>query len=161
MNFKDLSIEEKKQINELLTKYADSIGGINFFLQLLDDIKKEATFPLLNKSNVYHFSKGKVSWSKAIYKDTKLLLHNYLKNMDKDEKYLSTVKPKEKKNIDNMMRTLKPVEIKVKSKNNSDEGFSFNLIDITDEKNVKVSLSYKIIFFYGKDFAKQALSFKA
>ena len=161
MNFKDLSIEEKKEINELLTKYADSIGGVNFFLQLIDDIKKETIFPLLNKSNIFHFSKGKVSWSKGIYKDTKFLLHNYLKSMEKDEKYLSTIKPKEKKNIENMMRTLKPVEIKVRSKNNADEGFNFNIIDITDGQNAKVSLSYKIIFFYGKDFAKQALSFKA
>ena len=161
MNFKDLSIEEKTQINELLTKYANSIGGVNFFLQLLDDIKKETSFPLFNKSNVYHFSKGKVSWNKSIYKDTKLLLHNYLKNIEKDAKYLETVKPKEKKNINNMMRTLKPVEVKVKSKNNADEGFSFSIIDFSDEKDIKVSLSYKIIFFYNKDFAKQALSFKA
>ncbi|MGA1932590.1 hypothetical protein ACH5BF_07685 [Arcobacter sp. YIC-464] len=161
MNFKDLSLEEKKEINQLLLTYANSIGGVNFFLQLLDDIKKETNFPLLNKSNIYHFSKGKVSWNKSIYKDTKLLLHNYLKNMEKDEKYLSTVKPKEKKNIDNMMRTLKPVEVKVRSKNNSDEGFSFSIIDFTDEQNIKVSLPYKIIFFYNKDFAKQALNFKA
>jgi hypothetical protein len=58
----------------------------------------------------------------------------------------------------NMMRTLKPVFIKVTPKKEEElTGFSFSILDTSVEKKTKVSMIYKIIFFYNIDFARDIL----
>ena len=60
----------------------------------------------------------------------------------------------------NMMRALKPIEITVESKDKeSGDGFSFLILDTSTEKKTKVSVMFKIIFFYNLDFAKRALNY--
>ena len=162
MNFKHLEIEQKEQLHKELTSYAQSLGGTNFFLQLIEDIKKEKPSPLLNKTSIYHYSKGKMTWNKAIYKDTLELLHSTIRLEEKDENFFESLKPRVQKTTKNMMRALKPVTIEVQPKSALEgEGFSLNIIDSSDEENIKISLIYKIIFFYNVDFAKQALTYTA
>lgn len=160
MNFKHLDSQTKEQLHNELSTYAKSIGGTNFFLQLIEDIKKEKPHPLLNKTSIYHYSKGKINWNKSIYKDTLELLSNTIRLEEKDEKFFDTLKPKVQKTTKNMMRALKPVVIEIKPKGDIEgEGFSLNIIDSSDEDDIKISLIYKIIFFYNIDFAKQALAY--
>ena len=60
----------------------------------------------------------------------------------------------------NMMRTLKPVSIKVTPKKEEELlGFTFSILDTSIEKKTKVSMIYKIIFFYHIDFAKDILTY--
>jgi hypothetical protein len=61
----------------------------------------------------------------------------------------------------NMMRTLKPISIKVTPKKEEDLlGFTFSILDTSVEKKTKVSMIYKIIFFYHVDFARDILTYK-
>lgn len=162
MNFKKLDLETKKELHTELSKYANSLGGVNFFLQLIEDIKNEKNPPLLNKTSIYHYSKGKITWSKSIYKDTLTLLNDTIRLESKDKDFMNSLKPKAKKNVINMMKALKPVEIKIQPKELTlGDGFNLSIIDSSNEDSIKISILYKIIFFYNIDFAKQALTYKA
>ncbi|AXX93182.1 hypothetical protein CPU12_05445 [Malaciobacter molluscorum LMG 25693] len=161
MKFKDLDEQTKEYLNTTLIDFANSLGGINFFLQLIEDIKKEKENPLLNKSSAYPYSKGRISWNKKIYKDTLVLLYETMKLEEKDSDFLQTLKPKAKKNTINMMKTLKPVLIDIKPKNELEgQGFSLNIIDSRNEEDIKISLLFKIVFFYNISFAKEVISYK-
>ena len=63
MNFNELDAKTKKQLHEEVTQFAETIGGINVFLQMIEDIKKEKPHALLNKSCVFHFAKAKLNWN--------------------------------------------------------------------------------------------------
>jgi len=161
MNFNHLDSKMKQKLHDEVTSNANNLGGKNFFLQLIEDIKKEKTHPLLNKSSKYHFSKGQIIWNKSIYKDTLVLLHDTIRAVEKDENFFSELKPKLQKTTTNMMKALKPVSIEIAPKDLKDgEGFDLNIIDSSDENNIKISMMYRIVFFYNIDFAKQALNYK-
>jgi Mor family transcriptional regulator len=57
MNFNQLDEEQKKQLHNKAIELATNLGGVNFFLQMIEDIKKEKPHALLNKSCVFHFLK--------------------------------------------------------------------------------------------------------
>ncbi len=162
MNFNHLDSQTKKELHEEVLENANSLGGMNFFLQLIEDIKKAKGHPLLNKSNAFHYSKGKVSWNKAIYKDTLVLLHDTIKKSEQDENYFDELKPKHQKTTTNMMKALKPIYIQVAPKDsNEGEGFELNIIDASNPDDIKISMMYRIIFFYNTDFAKDAMTYKS
>lgn len=161
MNFNDLPQEQKEQLHKQLLSNAQSIGGVNFFLQMIEDIKEQKPHPLLNTTATYHYSKGTVSWGKNIYKDTLTALLHSIRYEEKKGDLLEGQPPKEFKTTMNMMKALKPVILTVKSKVNEElEGFSFPILDTTQPKKTQVSLMFKIIFFYNIDFAKKALNYK-
>lgn len=162
MNFNDLNNEEKQTLHNELTACATSIGGKNYFLQMIEDIKKEKPNILLNKSAAAHFTYGRISWTKSIYKDTLTLLYDAMKREEKTGDMLNGIEPKLYKNCMNMMKTLSSVNIIVKPKDDENgEGFELKMLDTTTPKKTKINLLFKIIFFYNIDFAKQVLSYKA
>lgn len=161
MKFKDLNEETKDYLYEKITTFSNSLGGINFFLQLIEDIKEQKSNPLLNKSAAFHYSKGKITWNKTIYKDTLVLLYETMKLEEKDKEFFQTLKPKAKKNTINMMKTLKPIKLEIRPKNKADgEGFNLSIIDTSNEDEIKISLLFKIIFFYNINFVKDILKYK-
>lgn len=160
MNFNDLNNEEKQQLHTELTSHANSVGGQNFFLQMIEDIKKEKPKPLLNKSAVLHYSQGKISWEKSIFKDTLTSLYDAMKREEKSGDMLDGINPKEYKVTMNMMRALKPIKLDVVPKIEGCEGFSMQILDATEPKKTKISLLFKIVFFYNVDFAKQVLNYE-
>jgi hypothetical protein len=160
MRFNDLELDAKKELNIKINEYAQSIGGINFFLQMIEDIRNEKPSALLNKTAIYHYTNGKITWAKSIYKDTLTLLFTAMRKEDKDGDLLNGLNPKAYKETMNMMRTLKPVTISVTAEN-STSGFTLDILDSSEAKKTKVDLMFKIIFFYNIEFAKDALTFKA
>ncbi len=160
MHFNDLTNEQKQKLHEELVANANSIGGKNFFLQMIENIKEEKPHPLLNVTATYHYPTGVLSWKKSIYKETLSSLFDAMRREEKDGDMLNGLKPKDYKNTMNMIRALKPVQITVKSKKEPElEGFSLYILDSSVPKKTKVSLMFKILFFYNVDFAKQVLNF--
>ena len=150
MQFNDLDEKQKNELSVVLNRHAQSLGSVNALLTLIEDLRKRDTIALVSKEKRSSFSVGSISWNKFIYKDTFDLLVNSIIKEDKNEE----LKPKEKKNILNMLKTVKPVVIKIKPKNQkTGEGFSFSILD----EDSKISLLFKIIFIYHMDFAKKAL----
>jgi hypothetical protein len=160
MRFNDLHLNAKKELNIQINEYANSIGGVNAFLQMIEDLRNEKPNALLNKTAIYHYTKGKIAWSKSIYKDTLTQLFNAMRKEDKDGDILNGLNPKVYKETMNMMRTLKPVTISIRNEDNS-SGFTVDILDSREAKKTKVDLMFKIIFFYNIEFAKDALTFKA
>lgn len=161
MIFNELPLDKKNQLHNEVLAYANSIGGINFFLQLIEDVKKEKINPLLNKTSIYNFSKGKMTWEKLIYKDTLTLLFNAMRKEEKDGDMIAGLNPKDYKLCMNMMRTLRPVKLYVNPRKEEDgEGFSFSILDTSEDKKTKVTVIFKMIFFYNTNFAKEVLSYE-
>jgi len=53
-----------------------------------------------------------------------------------------------------MMRTLKPIEITIC------DTLTFPILDVTEPKKTKISLLFKIIFFYNISFAREVLAYE-
>ncbi len=160
MNFNDLDLKTKKELHEEVTQLATDIGGANVFLQMIEDIKKEQPHALLNKSCVFHFSKAKLNWNKQIFKESLTQLFSAMRKEEREGDMLNGLESKDHKETMNMMRTLKPITIRVTPKKNEElRGFAFSILDTSVEKKTKVSMIYKIIFFYHIDFAKDILTY--
>ncbi len=160
MNFKDLSEEQQEQLHKELMENVQSVGGVNPFLQMIEDIRNSKPKALLNKTAIFHYKSGKISWGKSIFKDTLATLYTAMAKEEKDGDIIAGLPPKDYKATMNMMRTLKPVTVEVIPKDESCKGFSFSMLDATQEKKTKVDLMFKIIFFFSIDFAKQVLNYK-
>ena len=161
MNFNDLDLKTKKELHEEVTQLATDIGGANVFLQMIEDIKKEQPHALLNKSCVFHFSKAKLNWNKQIFKDSLTQLFSAMRKEEREGDMLNGLESKDYKETMNMMRTLKPITIRVTPKKNEElRGFAFSILDTSVEKKTKVSMIYKIIFFYHIEFAKDILAYE-
>ena len=162
MNFNQLDEEQKKQLHTQAMELATNLGGVNFFLQMIEDIKTEKPHALLNKSCVFHFSKGKLNWNKQLFKESINNLFSAMRKEEKDGDMLNYLAPKDYKETMNMMRTLKPLIITVTPKKvDEPKMFSFPILDTSVEKKTKVDLFYKMLFFYHIDFAKDALNYGA
>ena len=161
MNFNQLAEEQKQQLHNQAMELATNLGGVNFFLQMIEDIKAEKPHALLNKSCVFHFAKAKLNWNKQIFKDSLDQLFIAMRKEERDGDMLNGLNPKDYKETMNMMRTLKPILIKVTPKKEEELlGFTFPILDTSVEKKTKVSMIYKIIFFYHVDFARDILTYK-
>ena len=162
MNFNQLDEEQKQQLHKQTMELTENLGGGSFFLQMIEDIKKEKPHPLLNKSCVFHFSKGKLNWNKQLFKESVDNLFSAMRKEEKDGDMLNGLAPKDYKETMNMMRTLKPLVITVTPKKVEEpKMFSFSILDTSVEKKTKVDLFYKMLFFYHIDFAKDVLNYKS
>ena len=148
MNFNDLDLKTKKELHEEVTQLATDIGGANVFLQMIEDIKKEQPHALLNKSCVFHFSKAKLNWNKQIFKESLTQLFSAMRKEEREGDMLNGLESKDYKETMNMMRTLKPITIRVTPKKNEElRGFAFSILDTSVEKNKlekqNLKMSYK------------------
>lgn len=159
MDFNKLEKNIKEELHQEFTNYANILGGKNFFLKMIEDIRAEKPNPLLNKTGTFHTSKAKLTLSKSMFKDTYTTLFDSIRREERNGDMLDGIEPKEYKATMNMMRTLKNTKITVTSKE-SDESFSFDILDTQEEKKTKVTFTFKAIFFYHLDEAKKALSYE-
>lgn len=162
MDFNKLDTATKEKLHLEITEYANSIGGKNFFLKMIEDIRAEKPNPILNKSGTFHTSRVKVTLSKTMFKDSFNTLFEAIRREEKKGDMLDGIAPKEYKATMNMMRALGNVIVNIKSKKEEDgEGFEFSILDKTEEKKTKVTFIFKAIFFYHLDEAKKALNYKS
>lgn len=161
MKFTDLNTKQRNDLHLQFSAYAQKLGGVNALLQLIEYVKDGKPNPLLNKEAKATFKEGKLSWGKSIYKETYDLLFKAMQKEERDGDMINGLNPKEYKSCMNMMRALQPIEIRISSNDEEAKGFSFQILDSSEAKKTKVSLTFKIIFFYDIDFAKEVLTYKA
>lgn len=160
MDFNKLDKSIKEELNKEFTSYAEILGGKNFFLKVLEEIREQKPNPMLNKTGSFHTSKAKITLSKSMFKETFSLLFDAIRREERHGDMLDGINPKEYKATMNMMRTLKSVTITIDSKE-KEESFSFPILDISEEKKTKVTFTFKAFFFYHLDEAKKALNYTA
>jgi len=160
-NFNEMDDVAKGRYSELLNECADTFGGKNFFLRILEAIRESKTHPLTEKECKFNFSTGYIKWNKIIFKD-KLTLLAKIRTQEKENGNLLP-KPEEKnyKNIVNLVRTLKPIEFEIKPKNRKDgEGFKVSPFDVVDEHTTLLNPVFDALFFCPIETVKKILNYE-
>lgn len=158
-DFNNLDEETKQSYHELLTKCAQAFGGINYFLQLIEELRKTKPHPLTAKGCAFHFPLGVVRWDKVIFNDKVLLLAKVKDDALKDGNILHEKGTRAYKNAFNLIRTLSPVTFKATPKEG--EGFEVKAFDTIDENTVKLNPVFEALFFAPIWATKNVLNYKA
>ncbi|MDD2369569.1 MAG: hypothetical protein PHQ90_09730, partial [Sulfuricurvum sp.] len=99
-----------------------------------------------------------MTWNKTLHADNWRLLVETAKVRTKDGNILLSSEDKRHKNILNMIRTLKPLTFTVKPNNSADgEGFSFNALEVIDDKTTHVSPLFKALFVMPIDVLRKTM----
>jgi len=160
-NFNNMGDAEKQAYHEQLTACADAFGGKNFFLQLLEAIRRTKPHPLMAKNCEFRFALGAIKWSKVIFKDKISLLMKARLNESENNNFLPDQEDKNYKNILNLVRTLKPIEFEIKTKEKKDEaGFMLHPFEVIDEKTTRLNPLFDAIFFCSVDTVKKGLNYE-
>jgi len=134
----------RRQINDC----AESLGGKNYFLQLLEAIRAEHHHPLMAKDLSFRFNHGTVKWKKVIFKDKVQLLIKLLKNSEINGNLLPKKGDKNYKTVMNLLRTLGPMKFKIQPKNSNDgDGYILHPFDIIDESTSQINFMFDVVFF--------------
>jgi len=159
-DFNNLDESEKEKYHLMMMECAEAFGGVNFFLQLLEGIRKHTSHPLIAKHSEFKFSRGTIRWEKVIFKDKLNLLFKIRVNESKNGNLLPAESGKEYKNVMNLIRTLSPIEFTVRPKNANDgEGFTFKPFDKIDEGITRLNPIFDAIFFCSVDTIKKVLAY--
>jgi len=159
-NFNNMDDAAKAQYHRQLIKCADAFGGTNFFLQLLEAIRKTKPHPLTAKHMEFRFSRGIVKWNKVIFKDKLTLLMKVRTDAGDDGNLIPDEEDKSYKKVMNLLRALGPIEFEVKPKNlNDGDGFNMRAFDIIDKKTTRLNPVFDALFFCSVDTVKKALSY--
>jgi len=148
----------EQPLNELLRECADSIGGKNFFLTLAETIRTTREGIIVGEKKQINYTNGTMTWNKTLHADNWRLLIESSKVRTKDGNILLPSEDKRHKNILNMIRTLKPLSFTVTPTNTTDgEGFTFNALEVMDEKTTRVSPLFKALFVMPIDLLRKAM----
>ena len=146
----------KTNIKNEILNYANLTSDIESFKQMLRDVKDAKPIILLNKSMKFNNKDFTISWNKPIQNDTLRILGNAIRKENKTGDMLDGVNNDDYKNTMSMMKALKPIVITVLHKKSKKE-YVFNILDTTEDKKTKITLIYKILFFYSYSYLNKVL----
>ncbi len=159
-DFNNLDDASKQHYHELLSTCAESVGGQNFFLQMLEDIRRAISHPITAKECVFKTSRGTIRWNKVIFKDKLTLLLQERVHESERGNFLPDEADKRFKKVLNLVRTLGPITFTVTPKNIKDgEGFSIQPFERIDEKTTKLNPLFDALFFCAVDTVKKVLNY--
>ncbi|WP_457745110.1 hypothetical protein [Sulfurimonas sp.] len=164
-NFNNQNDETKATIHLFMQKAAQSVGGMNYLLALIEAMRAKKPNPLMQKNTQIASNDTIITWKKVVFKDKidviEKILVSHREAQEKDYNILSEPNIKTKKNILNMARTLTPLEFMVKPQNpNNGEGFNFGVFDTIKEDEIKFNPIFIAMFFCSTAFTKSALKHK-
>ncbi|MBU1990104.1 hypothetical protein KJ691_05090 [bacterium] len=163
-NFNKQNDETKGLIHLLIAKSADTIGGANFILGLVEALRATKPHPLTSNKCQVHSDNTVIKWNKIVFKDKLMVLEEILlshkSSENPDFNILSTESEKKKKKIINVVRALAPIEFVVTPKNPQDGGgFSFKIFETIEDEYVKLNPLFTALFFCSTEFTKKALKY--
>ncbi|MFZ2968179.1 MAG: hypothetical protein WA080_03890 [Sulfuricurvum sp.] len=159
--FSQLSDAEKILLRDQLIRYANTVGGKNAFLRIVETIRHTSPHPLLSKTSLLRFPKGAIQWNKSIHRDNFALLSTQIKGRTEENQNLMVdEKHKLFKSITNMLRALGTLTIRVTLNGTEEgEGFTLKAFDIPDETTTLLNPFFEILFFCPITIIKKILSF--
>jgi len=149
-NYNSLNEIVKEELKKEINYLANSIGGKNHFLQLIEEIRIEKPHALMSKHASFKYKYGKVKWEKVLYRDKVKLLIQLLKNNNNNNNQNLMLEEGQKgyKTNLNLLRTLSPMRFTVEPKNNNDgPGFIIAPLKIIDSKTTIINVMFEAIFF--------------
>ncbi len=161
-DFNTLSDEEKQLHHQKILDCANAFGGKNFFLQLLEAIRKTKPHPLMAGNSEFTIELGRIKWNKVIFNDKFQLLIKARVNEGIQDNLLPDKEAKNYKKILNMVRTLKPIVFDVRPADQEDgSGFLFQPFDVIDETTTKLNPIFDALFFCSVDTVKKVLNYES
>ena len=161
-NFHKLSDEEKLHYHKLLLTCATNFGGLNFFLQLVEQLRDSSTHPLCSRHQDFLFALGTIRWGKVIFNDKVQLIERIRKEKHKNGNFLPHKEAKDYKRVLNLIRTLSPITFSVRpALRDNGEGFDFKAFDIIDNEITKINPIFDALFFCPISTVKTILEYKA
>ena len=149
----------KKYYKKQITNCAQSLGGKNYFLQLLEVIRATHPHPLMAKDYLFRFTHGTVKWKKVIFKEKVFLLIELFKDRESNGNLMPRKGAKRYKTIMNLLRTMGPMEFEIRPKNSKNgEGFILHPFDIIDENTVRLNFMFEVLFFLPLYIVKQVFN---
>jgi len=158
-NYKLLDDAAKQNYKKQITNYAQSLGGKNYFLQLLEAIRAAHPHPLMAKDYSFRFAHGIVKWKKVIFKEKVILLIKLLKDKEGDGNLMPKKGDKGYKTIMNLLRTMGPMKFQISPKNSKNgDGFILHPFDIIDENTLRLNFMFEVLFFLPIYIVKQVFN---
>ena len=164
-NFNKQNSDTKAMIHLFMTKSADTVGGANFLLALIEAMKLKRPNPLMYKACQISSNNTIIKWNKVVFADKVKVLEDILtahrSSEEPDFNILAVESLKQKKIILNMIRTLTPIEFTVTPQNENDGGgFNFKVFESIEDDCVKLNPIFLAMFFCSTEFTKKALKYK-
>lgn len=159
-DFDNLNDNGKQMAHDQLMISVNAFGGVNFFLQLLEAIRKTKPHPLMAKSSGFRFVLGTIKWDKVIFQDKLDLLMKIRKQESKNGNLFPDKEDKSYKKVLNLVRTLGPMEFTVKPKDEAEaEGFTVKAFDIINEDITRINPIFDILFFCSIETTKKVINY--
>jgi len=164
-NFNKQNEDTKALIHLLMTKSAQSIGGANFLLSLLEAMKEKKPNALMFKSCYIESDEAVIKWNKIVFKDKLDILEELIRSQKSEDGYdfniLEEKNDKKRKKILNMVKTLAPIEFTITPKKQEyGVGFNFKIFETINEESTKLNPIFISMFFCSTEFIKKALKHK-
>ena len=163
-NFNNQDQQTKEFLHLFLTKAAQSIGGVNYLLALIEAMRTKKPHPLMQKSCQIASNNTIIKWNKVVFKDKIDLIQKilviYRESEEKNFNILHETNAKTKKNIINMSRALAPLEFVVTPQNPNDgEGFSFRVFETLEDDKIIFNPVFLALFFCSTEFTKKSIKY--
>jgi hypothetical protein len=163
-NFNKLDEDTKAFLHIFMTKAAQTLGGANFLLALVEAIRATKPHPLTTSKCEIKSPHATLKWNKIIFKDKLMVIEEILLAHKTQEgvsyNILDQKSQKMKKRVINMLKTLAPIKFTVTAKNEAQEGdFEFEIFEKIDlEGNyAKLNPAFVSLCFCSVEFTKKAL----
>ena len=165
-NFNKLSDQTKANLHLLTQNAAQSIGGANFLLSLIEAMRSKKPHPLSEKNSQIASNNTIIKWNKVIFKDKVDLLESLLRETQESEEFVIKLpaqeNQKKRKNAINMIRALSPLEFALTPQNPNDgEGFSFKAFESISDESAILSPLFVAMFFCSTELTKKAMKHEA
>ncbi len=164
-NFNKQSDDAKALIHLFMKKSAEALGGVNFLLKLIENMRENKPNPLMKKNMSIKSDEANIEWNKLVFKDKFDVLEEVIRSHKSSEEpnfnILENESQKKAKKILNMVKTLAPIEFTVTPTNASEfGGFNFKIFDRVDKDYVSVNPIFVAMFFCSTEFTKKALKYE-
>ena len=165
-NFNKQNDDTKELLHILMKKIADNVGGANFLLGLIEEMKKQKPNALMYKHTKIETEQLTISWNKIVFKDKldilEEVLHSHKSSEGQDFNVLESDNAKKSKKILNMVKALAPITFVVTPKDEiNGGGFDFKVFESIEDDNVKINPIFVAMFFCSTDFTKRALKYNS
>jgi len=163
-NFNMISADTKASIHLFMKKSAESIGGVNFLLALMEAMKEKKPNALMYKSCFIESPEANIKWNKIVFKDKLDILEDIIRSHAGKEEtnfnILDIENDKKRKKVLNMVKTLAPIEfIVVPKTTDNGGGFSFKIFEDIKDGEARLNPIFVAMFFCSTEFMKKILKY--
>jgi hypothetical protein len=159
-DFNRLDEAQKLEYQSQLKACADAFGGVNYFLQLLEAIRKTKPHPLVAKNMEFRTGRGTIKWEKVIFQDKLSLLLQARQGESERGNLLPDPSDRKYKKVLNLAKTLHPITFVVQPKNLKDgDGFTVHAFDRIDDTTTRINPMFDALFFCAVDTVKKILAY--